>query len=96
MIPETVHYFMSDPFDCTEAKLTGFPSNDKVGEYILSFGPGSYSLIEEVEIPKSVLFIADYAFWNSKITHVKINRHCEYYEHSFPPGCHIKPYRDDV
>ena len=93
--PETVRYFMNDPVDCTETKLTGFPSNDIVGEYILSFGPASYSLIETVEIPKSVVFIADYAFWDSKITHVKINRHCEYYEHSFPPGCHIKLYRDD-
>lgn len=58
------------------------------------FGAGSNSQIEEIEIPYSVTYIADYAFWNSDITSVKINRHCVYFPHSFPPGCHIKPYND--
>ena len=58
------------------------------------FGAGSNSLIEEVEIPYSVTYISDYAFYNSNIKSVKINRHCIYFAHSFPPGCHIKPYND--
>ena len=60
----------------------------------VEFGAGSNSLIEEVEIPYSVTYISDYAFYNSNIKSIKINRHCMYFAHSFPPGCHIKPYND--
>lgn len=59
------------------------------------FGVAKDCTLEEVVIPKSVIFIADWAFYNSNITSVKINRHCVYYPHSFPPGCHIKPYNDE-
>lgn len=58
------------------------------------FGCGKDSDINELEIPRSVLYIADWAFYNSNINSVKINRHCTYFKHSFPPGCHIKPYAD--
>lgn len=57
------------------------------------FGVGKDSEIEEVEIPNSITYIADWAFYNSGIKKVRINRHCIYFEHSFPPGCIIKPYK---
>jgi len=69
----------------------GYPSLRLEGQY---WGAFSYSGTNEVEIPRSVMYICDYAFWNSEIKSVKINRHCIYFRHSFPPGCHIKPYKD--
>jgi hypothetical protein len=69
----------------------GYPSLRLEGPY---WGAFSYSSTNEVEIPKSVMYICDYAFWNTEIKSVKINRHCIYFRHSFPPGCHIKPYND--
>jgi len=60
------------------------------------FGAGYFAEeLEEIEIPYSVTYIADYAFWGTKLKHVKINRHCVYFPHTFPNGCHIKPYKDD-
>lgn len=76
-------------------KVEGYPVYNSTPKYLVTFGACSFTDVNAVEIPKSVVFIADYAFWDSKITSVKINRHCIYYNHSFPPGCHIKPYRDD-
>ena len=70
----------------------GYPSLRLEGPY---WGAFSYSGTNEVEIPKSVMYICDYAFWNTEIKSVKINKHCIYFRHSFPPGCHIKPYKDD-
>ena len=77
---------------CDNNYLSGYPSFARPFE---SFGAGKHSVIEEIEIPKSITYICDYAFYGSNITSVKINRHCMYFEHSFPDGCHIKPYKDD-
>ena len=76
-------------------KVDGYPVYNNTPKHLITFGACSFTDVNTVEIPKSVVFIADYAFWDSRITSVKINRHCVYYNHSFPPGCHIKPYRDD-
>ena len=73
--------------------IDGYPT---LGQQVLQqFGVGRDSTIDELQIPYSVTFIADYAFYDAPITSVKINRHCTYFEHSFPPGCHIKPYKDE-
>jgi hypothetical protein len=76
-----------------EDKLEGYPSFEVLG-YITDFGAFTRSGTIEVEIPYSVMYICDYAFYDTPIKSVKINRHCKYFEHSFPPGCHIKPYND--
>ena len=76
-----------------EDKLEGYPSFEVLG-YITDFGAFTRSGTLEVEIPYSVMYICDYAFYDTPIKSVKINRHCKYFEHSFPPGCHIKPYND--
>lgn len=76
-----------------EKYVDGYPT---LGEQILEqFGAGKDSGIYEITIPKTVLFIADYAFYNSDIQRVRLNRHCIYYEHSFPPGCVLIPYKED-
>jgi len=72
--------------------IEGYPTLGK--QEFEMFGCGRNSTINELVIPPSVYFISDYAFYECDITSVKINRHCIYYPHSFPPGCHIKPYND--
>lgn len=78
---------------CKEEYIGGYPTY-RVAKNFRSFGAFVKSKTNEIEIPYSVLHICDWAFYDSNITSVKINRHCVYYAHSFPPGCHIKPYAD--
>lgn len=73
--------------------IDGYPTLGQ--QELQQFGVGRDSTIDELEIPYSVTFIADYAFYDAPINSVKINRHCTYFRHSFPPGCHIKPYKDE-
>ena len=80
---------------CKDGFLEGYPTY-RVAKNFRDFGAFTKSdKIIEVEIPRSVMYICDYAFYDTPITSVKINRHCIYYAHSFPPGCHIKPYKDE-
>ena len=68
-----------------------YPSLRLEGQY---WGAFSYSSVTEVKIPRSVMYICDYAFWNSEIKSVKINRHCIYFRHSFPEECQIEFYEE--
>ena len=79
---------------CESDMIEGYPTYRR-GKDFKNFGAGYLSEIEEIEIPYSVKYISDYAFWGTNIRSVKINRHCIYYAHSFPEGCHIKPYKDE-
>jgi hypothetical protein len=79
---------------CKDGFLDGYPTY-RVARNFRDFGAFTKSNTMEVEIPYSVKYISDYAFYDTPITSVKINRHCIYYAHSFPPGCHIKPYKDE-
>ena len=63
---------------------------------VKGFGAGSNCIeLEELEIPKSVKYITDYAFYNTKIKKVKISSDCMYFRHSFPKGTKIAFYKDD-
>ena len=71
----------------------GYPAFRKVAP---SFGACSnIPTLEEIEIPKSVKWIDDYAFYNTKISKVKIAADCMYFRHSFPRGTRIAFYKDD-
>ena len=70
----------------------GYPSLRLKG---FSFGAFSnMPNLVEIVIPKSVKYIADYAFYNTKIKEVTISKECKYYEHSFPEDCKINLYND--
>jgi hypothetical protein len=59
------------------------------------FGAGSnIETLEEIEIPRSVKYICDYAFYNTGIKRVRIARDCFYFRHSFPRGTQIAFYKD--
>ena len=78
---------------CKDGFLDGYPTY-RVAKNFRDFGAFTNSSIEEVEIPRSVMYICDYAFYDTLITSVKINKNCIYYAHSFPLGCNIKLYED--
>lgn len=75
---------------CIEKYKTGYPSYRKSDIMFGTFA--DTSKLQEVIIPKSVKFIADYAFYNSSIKTVTISKDCIYGEHSFPEECKIKFY----
>ena len=103
--PVYVHYMpfqhpQTQPYpynmmSCASDQIEGYPNYRRSGKSFKDFGAGYKSTLEEIEIPYSVKYISDYAFWGTDIKSVKINRHCIYYAHSFPEGCHIKPYKDE-
>ena len=73
--------------------LDGYPNH---GQEYMGFGACSnIPTLEEVEIPESVKFIDDYAFYNSGIKKVKIASDCIYFRHSFPRGTRIAFYKDN-
>ena len=87
--------FPSEMMSCESDMIEGYPTYRR-GKDFKTFGAGYLcESIEEIEIPYSVLYISDYAFWGTNIRSVKINRHCVYFPHSFPTGCHIKPYKEE-
>ena len=79
---------------CKDEFIEGYPTY-RVAKNFKNWGAFTKSDVLEVEIPRSVVYICDYAFYDTPIRSVKINRHCYYNAHSFPPGCHIKPYKDE-
>ena len=52
--------------------------------------------LEYVSIPESVQYIGKYAFAHTSLTRVRISRTCTYYPTSFPPGCEIWFYGDEM
>lgn len=63
---------------------------------VKGFGAGSnIPTLEEIEIPRSVRYIADYAFYNTNIKKVKMHPECLYFRHSFPRGTMIAFYPPD-
>lgn len=52
--------------------------------------------LEYVSIPESVQYIGKYAFTHTSLTRVRISRTCTYYPTSFPPGCEIWFYGDEM
>lgn len=48
--------------------------------------------LKSVIIPRSVKYIGEFAFTNTKLSEVTISRDCKYYSTSFPTGCTIKFY----
>ena len=87
--------FPAEMMSCESDMIEGYPTYRR-GKDFKTFGAGYLcDSIEEIEIPYSVLYISDYAFWGTNIRSVKINRHCIYFPHSFPTGCHIKPYKEE-
>ena len=52
--------------------------------------------LEYVSIPESVQYIGRYAFTHTSLTRVRISRTCTYYPTSFPPGCEIWFYGDEM
>ena len=79
---------------CDPDVIGGYPKY-MAGKPFETWGAGKWSGIEEIVIPKSVLWITDYAFWGTNLKRVRMNRHCIYFEHSFPPGCVLIPYKED-
>ena len=79
------------------------PSFEEDNDWYLSFrknciGFGAASNIqtlEEIEIPRSVRYIADYAFYNTNVKKVKMHPECLYFRHSFPRGTMIAFYPPD-
>lgn len=72
--------------------IEGYPGK---GEKLTYWGAGSnIPTLEELEIPRTVKFICDYAFYNTGITRVRLAKDCEYFRHSFPPGTKIAFYKD--
>ena len=79
------------------------PSFEEDNDWYLSFrknciGFGAASNIptlDEIEIPRSVRYIADYAFYNTNIKKVKMHPECLYFRHSFPRGTMIAFYPPD-
>lgn len=55
-----------------------------------SFGAYAYtSNLVSIQIPVSVKYISNYAFYDSAISSVKLSRDCIFYEKSFPNNCEI-------
>lgn len=80
---------------CDPDVINGYPKY-AAGNPFITWGAGKWSEnMEEISIPKSVLWITDYAFWGTKLKRVRMNRHCIYFEHSFPPGCVLIPYKEN-
>lgn len=77
---------------CENDYLKGYPSFRINFETFGAFK--NIPTLKVVVIPKSVTRISDYAFWNTSITEVTINKECIYGEHTFPEGCTIKFYDD--
>lgn len=76
---------------CYEDYFDGYPSF-KNGRFETFAAFKNIPTLKIVIIPKTVKYIADWAFYNTSITEVKINKDCEYFEHSFPEGCKITYY----
>ena len=73
-----------------------YPIFDNSLEYYETFGAIYDTEVTKLVIPKTVTFIADYAFYRSNnIKKVKIASECLYYEHSFPKDCKIEFYEED-
>jgi hypothetical protein len=70
----------------------GYPSHRRDEPFFGAFS--NVSTLIKVKIPKSVKNIADYVFYNTQITSVKISRDCKIGAHSFPDGCEILYYDD--
>lgn len=56
------------------------------------FGTFRNTNIEELEIPETVKFISDYAFYGTNLRTVTIAQDCIVGLHSFPDGCIINRY----
>lgn len=48
--------------------------------------------LQMVEIPRSVKYIGEFAFYNTGLTNVTIANDCQYFPTSFPPNCVINFY----
>lgn len=74
---------------------------DGLNNYLLPQEPagGAFmncTTLEYVSIPESVQYIGKYAFTHTSLTKVRISKTCTYYPTSFPPGCEIWFYGDEV
>lgn len=52
--------------------------------------------LEYVSIPESVKFIGQNAFTNTSLKSVRISRDCVFYPTSFPEGCQISYYDEEI
>lgn len=92
-LPEPLTALMSEPF----LPFWWYVENDRprttaLSDPIIMGTFANCTNLETIDIPETVMEIADYTFWNTKLTSVKIHPNCVYYEHSFPTNCTIRFY----
>lgn len=95
--PEPMDYF-TPPYP---ASMWHLDEENKLMNELLPEPPaeGSFmdcTTLEYVSIPESVQYIGKYAFTHTSLTRVRISRTCTYYPTSFPPGCEIWFYGDEM
>lgn len=73
--------------------LEGYPAN-RLYDTTFFGAFSNVSTLIKAKIPRSVKYIADYAFWNTSLIGVRIASDCQYFEHSFPTDCVIEFYPD--
>ena len=98
VIPDSLQEYTYGDFTKIDSSISEikYPIFDNALEYYETFGALYDTEVNKLVIPKTVTFIADYAFYrSSNIKKVKIASECLYYEHSFPEECEIEFYEED-
>lgn len=90
-------YVQSKPFPKMMPRMSETTDRDKgypsMGHNEPGFGAFANAIsLKKITIPITVKYIADYTFYNTQLTKVKIARDCIYFEHTFPPECEIQFY----
>lgn len=96
--PEPIYDILTPPYP---ASMWYMDENNKLRNALLPEEPAEGSFmdctsLEYVSIPESVQYIGKYAFTHTSLTRVRISRTCTYYPTSFPPGCEIWFYGDEM
>ena len=94
-LPEPISTIMSEPYPPfwwyvknNRLTHTGLPEKILVGAFL------GCTKLQMVEIPRSVKYIGEFAFYNTGLTNVTIANDCQYFPTSFPPNCVVNFYSE--
>ena len=96
--PEPINDILTPPYP---ASFWYLDEGNKLQNALLPAEPaeGSFmdcTTLEYVSIPESVQYIGKYAFTHTSLTRVRISRTCTYFPTSFPSGCEIWFYDEEL